>query len=47
MPVPLREARAEYDYAVSAYAAAGKPDLFTLGLRREDEEIAAAFPALR
>ncbi|MCC6342470.1 MAG: acetylxylan esterase [Bryobacterales bacterium] len=47
MPVFLREARAEYEYAGAAYGAVGKPEQFRVGLRREDEEIADAFPVLR
>jgi hypothetical protein len=43
----LRDARREYKYAASAYAAVGAPKQFRLGLRREGEDIASAYPALR
>jgi dienelactone hydrolase len=43
----LRDARHEYAYAASAYSAAGAPEQFRLGLRREGEDIASAYPALR
>ena len=43
----LRDARHEYAYAASAYAAVGAAEQFRLGLRREGEDIASAYPALR
>jgi cephalosporin-C deacetylase-like acetyl esterase len=45
--VRLREARSEYEYAQAAYAAVGAGSELTLGLRREDESIAAACTAFR
>ncbi len=43
----LREMQREYSYAQAGYAALGRAGQLTLGLRREGESIAAAYPVLR
>jgi len=43
----LREVQSEYECARASYAALGSAGRLRLGLRREDESIAAAYPALR
>ncbi len=45
--VLLREVQSEYRYAQAGYAALGTASRLRLGLRREGESIAAAYPALR
>jgi len=45
-PVFLRDARHEYEYAASAYAAVGASKQFRLRLRREGENVASAYSAL-
>ena len=45
--VLLREVQSEYQYAQAGYAALGTASRLRLGLRREGESIAAAYPALR
>ncbi len=45
--VILREVQSEYAYAQAAYAALGTAGQLRLGLRREGESIAAAYPDLR
>lgn len=44
--LPRRDAVAAYDYAQSAYLAAGKPENLRIGLRREGEPLQAAYPGL-
>jgi hypothetical protein len=44
--LPRRDAVAAYDYAQSAYQAAGKPENLRIGLRREGEPLQAAYPGL-
>lgn len=43
----LTEVRNAYRYAVEAYAATGASGRFNIGLRREDEPVAAAYPQFR
>jgi dienelactone hydrolase len=43
----LRDARKEYAYAAACYAAIGAEEQFRVGLRREEENIADAYPFLR
>jgi hypothetical protein len=43
----LRDASNEYVYGAAGYAAVGAAGQFRLGLRREKETIASAYPALR
>lgn len=43
----LREVQSEYGYAQAGYAALGAAGRLRLGLRREGERIAAAYPVLR
>jgi cephalosporin-C deacetylase-like acetyl esterase len=45
--VLLRETKAEYGIAQTAYAAAGAAGKLTLGIRRESEPLAEAYPGLR
>ena len=46
-PVFLRDTRDEYRYAETAYAACGAGGRLKLGLRREEESVADAYPGLR
>jgi cephalosporin-C deacetylase-like acetyl esterase len=46
-PALLKVVRDAYRYAVDAYAAGGAPERLTMGLRREDEAIDAAYQQFR
>ncbi|HUQ90753.1 MAG TPA: acetylxylan esterase [Bryobacteraceae bacterium] len=42
-----REAEAAYQYPLQAYRAVGKPGALAIGLRRDGEPVAAAYPGLK